>query len=238
MEIPILYEDESVVVVNKPTGLVVHSDGRAKDYTLADWMLEHSPQSKEVGEPLILESGDTISRPGVVHRLDKETSGVLILAKNQDAYIHLKSQFKDRLVEKIYNAFLYGELKEESGIIDRPIARSAKDFRLRSAQHGARGEHREAITEFAVIKKRKGFTYVEARPKTGRTHQLRAHFKALNHPIVCDKLYAPKRPCELGFKRLALHARFLMIRVPNATTIKIEASLPDDFDRALELLNN
>lgn len=238
MEIPILYENENVVVINKPAGLVAHSDGRTKDYTVATWMLERYPQSKDVGEPLVLESGETVSRPGIVHRLDKETSGVLILAKNQDAYVHLKDQFKSRLAHKVYNAFLYGELKEESGIIDRPIARSAKDFRLRSAQSGARGESREAITEFTVIKKGKGFTYIEARPKTGRTHQLRVHFKALHHPIVCDKLYAPKQPCALGFNRLALHALSLIIGVPGTTTLNIEAPLPDDFSHALEELKN
>ena len=159
-----------------------------------------------------------------------------MLAKNQDAYLYLKDQFKRRLVLKIYNAFLYGELKEERGVINRPIARSTKDFRLRSAQPGARGESREAITEFAVIQKGKGFTYIEARPKTGRTHQLRVHFKALHHPIVCDKLYAPKQPCKLGFKRLALHAHSLLIAIPKATTLKIEAPLPNDFNDALREL--
>lgn len=241
MEIPILYEDENVVAINKPAGLTVHSDGRTKDYTVATWMFEQYPDSNEVGEPLVIPTTNnqqptTISRPGIVHRLDKETSGVLLLAKNQDTYLHIKEQFKSRLVEKRYNAFLYGELKEDSGIINRPIARSAKDFRLRSAQPGARGESREAITEFKVIKRGKGFTYALALPKTGRTHQLRAHFKALHHPIVCDKLYAPKRPCELGFKRLALHAFSLMIKMPKMTTLKIEAPLPDDFESALKKL--
>lgn len=238
VEIPILYEDESVVVINKPAGLVIHSDGRTKDYTVATWMLEQYPESKEVGEPSVLKSGDTISRPGIVHRLDRETSGVLMLVKNQHTYFYVKDQFKSRLVEKIYNVFLYGELKEERGVINRPIARSAKDFRLRSAQSGARGEHRGAITEFTVIKKGKGFTYAKAFPKTGRTHQLRVHFKALHHPIVCDKLYAPKQPCKLGFKRLALHARSLVITMPRATTLKVEAPLPDDFKHALKELEN
>lgn len=243
MGVSIIYENENVLVINKPSGLVVHpsstqgrSNGKTEEQTLCDWAVSHYPEMKEVGEPLVLASGKEILRPGIVHRLDKETSGVLLLAKNQATYLYVKNQFKNRLVEKRYNAFLYGELKEDSGIIDRPIARSTKDFRLRSAQPGARGEHREAVTEFTVIKRGKGFTYVEAQPKTGRTHQLRTHFKALHHPIVCDKLYAPKRVCELGFERLALHARLLVIEVSKTTTLKIEAPLPDDFKHALREL--
>ena len=236
MKIPVLYEDENVVVINKPTGLVVHSDGRTEERTLCDWAVSRYPEMKEVGEPLVLVNNKEILRPGIVHRLDKETSGVLLLVKNQDTYLYVKEKFKSRLVEKKYNTFLYGELKEDSGIINRPIARSTKDFRLRSAQPGARGERREAITEFRVVKRGKGFTYVLAMPKTGRTHQLRAHFKALHHPIVCDKLYAPKRTCELGFKRLALHAFSLMIEMRGATTLKIEAPLPADFENALKEL--
>ena len=236
MNVSILYENTNVLVINKPSGLVVHSDGKTEQQTLCDWIVLHYPEIKGVGEPLVLANGKEILRPGIVHRLDKETSGVLLLAKNQDTYLHIKEQFKSRLVEKRYNTFLYGELKEDSGIINRPIARSTKDFRLRSAQPGARGESREAITEFKVIKRRKGFTYVLAFPKTGRTHQLRTHFKALHHPIVCDKLYAPKRSCELGFRRLALHAFSLMIEMKGATTLKIEAPLPADFECALKEL--
>lgn len=236
MNIPIVYENTDVLVVDKPSGLVVHSDGKTEQETLTDWAVSYYPGMKEVGEPLVLANGKEILRPGIVHRLDRETSGVLLLAKNQDTYLHVKDQFKSRLVEKKYRAFLYGELKEERGVINRPIARSTKDFRLRSAQPGARGDSREAVTEFVVIRKGKGFTYVEAQPKTGRTHQLRAHFKALHYPIVCDKLYAPKRLCALGFKRLALHAYSLEIKIPRGLTLNIEAPLPVDFEYALKEL--
>lgn len=243
MDVPILYEDESILVVNKPAGLVVHEDGRTKEPTLVDWILEKYPEMKEVGEPLTLSSGEVIYRPGIVHRLDRETSGVLVIAKTQKAFEYLKKQFQSRETKKTYFAFVYGEIKEEEGTIDRPIARSRKDFRLWSAQRGARGEAREAVTNYAVRLRAKGFSYVEVEPKTGRTHQIRVHFKAINHPVVCDKLYAPKlaqrslgevgRESALGFERLALHARSLEFENLDGKHLKIEAPFPEDFEKAL-----
>ncbi len=238
MNLPILYEDEYVVVVNKPAGLVVHSDGKTKEPSLADWVLENYPKTKEIGEPLTLASGEIIYRPGIVHRLDRDTSGTIIVAKDQNSFLDLKRQFQNREVKKTYNAYIYGEMNEEDGIVDRPIARSRKDFRLWSAQRGSRGETREAITEYKVLRRtdvgniNNGFTYVEIRPKTGRTHQIRVHFKAINHPIICDTLYAPKRPASLGFERLALHSRILEFTGHDNKLIKVEAPLPEDFVRA------
>jgi 23S rRNA pseudouridine1911/1915/1917 synthase len=253
MEIPILYEDKNIVAINKPAGLVVHSDGRTKEPTLVDWILEKYPKIKEVGEPLIINKGQkneqTIYRPGIVHRLDRDTSGVLVIAKTQAAFEHLKSQFQDRETQKTYHAFVYGEMKENDGIIDRPIARSRKDFRLWSAQRGARGEARDAVTEYKVLKRtatgniNTGFSYIEVTPKTGRTHQIRVHMKAVNHPIVCDALYAPKQKPALGFTRLALHARSLEFtnldpsnKSGQAKKIKLEAPFPEDFVRAQSML--
>lgn len=230
----ILFENDDVIAVNKPTGLVVHPDGRTDERTLVDWILETHPEMKGVGEPLTLQSGEVIDRPGIVHRLDRETSGVLIIAKNQEAFLFLKSQFQNRETKKIYNAFVYGNFKEAEGVIDRPIGRSASDFRRWSAQRGAKGEMRDAITEYTVVKSIKGFSFVEARPKTGRTHQIRVHFKAIDHPVVSDKLYAPNMPKALGFERLALHARSLTIMLPGGELKSIEAPLPEDFEHALQ----
>jgi 23S rRNA pseudouridine1911/1915/1917 synthase len=229
MNIPVLYEDESVIVVNKPAGLVVHSDGKTLEPRLTDWILDTHPEIKGVGEPLKLSSGVEISRPGIVHRLDRETSGVIIIAKTQEAFTHLKAQFHDRKTKKEYRAFVYGEMKEDTGTIDRPIGRSAKDFRLRSAQRGARGVLREAVTDFRVIARGSGYTLVSTFPKTGRTHQIRVHLKAINHPVVCDKLYAPKRECGLGFTRHALHAYSIEVTLPTGEKRCFEASLPHDF---------
>jgi 23S rRNA pseudouridine1911/1915/1917 synthase len=232
----ILFENNELMIINKPSGLVVHPDGRTKERTLVDWILETHPEMKGVGEPLTLQSGEVIDRPGIVHRLDRETSGVLALAKTPEAFLHLKKQFHDREATKVYNAFIYGVPKEKKGVIDRPIGRSASDFRKWSAQRGAKGELRDAVTEYAVLESIPGFAFIEARPKTGRTHQIRVHLKAINHPVVCDKLYAPNHREALGFTRLALHARTLTIELLAGETITIEAPLPNDFEAALREL--
>ena len=233
LDIQVLYEDEHVVAVNKPAGLVVHPDGKTIEPALTDWILEKYPHIKEVGEPSRSLEGETIYRPGIVHRLDRDTSGVLLVAKDQETFQHLKRQFQESETKKIYNVFVYGEIKEKEGIIDRPIARSRKDFRMWSAQRGGRGLARKAITEYSVIAENKGLSFVEARPKTGRTHQIRAHFKAINHPVVCDSLYAPKRESVLGFTRLALHSRSIEFTELNGSRRVVEAPLPADFVQAL-----
>ena len=237
MKIPILYEDKDVVVINKPAGLVVHPDGRSKEKNLVDWLIKKYPKVKNVGEPIILDDGTKILRPGIVHRIDKDTTGALIIAKNQKAFEFLKGQFKNRKVHKVYQAFVYGDLKDERGMIDRPIGRSANDFRKWTAQRGIRGESREATTYFKVLNKKDDITLIEAIPKTGRTHQIRVHFTSINHPIVQDKLYATDfyldKKHQLGFKRMALHARELEITLPSGKLLKIVASYPEDFEEAI-----
>jgi len=230
--IDILYEDENILAINKPTGLVVHSDGKTKEYVLTDWIVENYPEIENVGEKANYD-GKEIARPGIVHRLDRDTSGVIVIAKTQDSFEFLKQQFKDRRVNKIYQAFVYGKIKEEKGAVDRPIGRSSKDFRQWSAQRGARGVLRESTTEYKVEKTNEIFSYIKLIPKTGRTHQLRVHMKAINHPIICDKLYAPKRECLLGFERLALHALSIDIELQDGSRKIIEAPLPPDFVKAL-----
>lgn len=226
----ILYEDENIVVVNKPSGLVVHADGRTKEHTLCDWILENYPETKNVGESIELKDGEKIERPGIVHRLDRETSGVLLIAKNSDTFEELKEKFKNREIQKTYYALVYDTLPSgDDGVIDRPIGKSKKDFRLWSAQRGARGEMREAVTEYEVLKRENGLALVKIKPKTGRTHQIRVHFKALNAPVVCDSLYAPKRECPKSIGRLALHSQTIELEF-GGKDIKIEAQLPDFFN--------
>jgi len=236
MTIKILYESDDMLVINKPAGLVVHADGKTEEDSVTDWLLEKYPDMKEVGEPTLLSSGKTIYRPGIVHRLDRETSGALLVAKNQKAFECLKDQFQNREIKKRYNAFVYGEMKEEDGTIDRDIARSKKDFRLFSAQRGGRGEARPAITEYTVLHRSPEYTFIEARPLTGRTHQIRVHFKAINHPVVCDRLYAPKQKPLLGFERLALHARELTFTTLDREEVTVEAPYPTDFKQAMSHL--
>ena len=132
MEIEILFEDKDLIAINKPEGLMVHNTGHTVERTVVDWFLKHVPEAKGVGEPQLSQKGEPLERSGVVHRLDKETSGIMILAKNQESFTFLKTQFHERLVKKEYRAFVYGAVREQWGTIDRPIGRSTKDFRLRS----------------------------------------------------------------------------------------------------------
>ena len=184
MDVPIIYEDEHVLAVNKPAGLVVHADGRTKEPTLTDFVLEKFPEMKDVGGMHTLDSRRYAPRAGILHRLDRETSGVIVIAKNDEAFYFLQRQFLDRTIEKTYNAFVKGELKEKDGVIDLPIGRGKNDFRQWATGEGARGTLRKAITEYRVLKEGGGFSFLELKPKTGRTHQLRVHLKAIGHPII------------------------------------------------------
>ncbi len=234
----ILYEDKDVLAINKPSGMVVHFDGKTDEKNLTDWVLENYPETKDVGEPSRDTKGNVILRPGIVHRLDRDTSGVMLVAKNQKAFESLKAQFQEHTIKKTYHAFVLGEIKEDEGVIDRPIGRSNKDFRMWSAQRGARGELRDALTEYTVLNRTKGWSFVEARPQTGRTHQIRVHFKAIHHPIVADALYAPQDSKILGFERLALHAYSIEFALLDGTMQKVTALYPEDFVMAMKLLQN
>ncbi len=232
MNIPILFENDDLVVINKPAGVMVHGDGKSKEPTIADWFAETYPASKDVGEPAEQADGTLLPRPGIVHRLDADTSGVLVLAKTQEAYTYLKEQFQERKMKKVYVAFVYGSVRDDRGIINRPIGKSRRDPRLRTAMRGARGLMRDAITHYRVIARGKGVTELELRPKTGRTHQIRVHMQSMNHQVVCDPLYAPTKSPMLGFERLALHAKSLSFTAPTGEELSIEAPLPEDFVRA------
>lgn len=235
MEISILYEDDAVLVVNKPAGLIVHPDGKHEELSVVSWLLEHRPEVQSVGDGIDEDGESGGIRPGIVHRIDKETSGALIVAKTQPSFLFLKRQFQNREVKKRYHTFVFGNVKDDRGTIDRAIGRSPTDIRKWSAGRGARGDMRDAITRYRVLARGGGVTFVEAMPLTGRTHQIRAHFLAVNHPIVCDRLYAPRRGSVLGFERLALHARGVLFRGPHGVLINVEAPYPDDFVRAIAL---
>lgn len=237
----ILYEDKDILVIDKPSGISVHPTGREgekKEKFVTDWVLKNYPKTKNVGEDQG-EGEKLIRKPGIVHRLDRDTSGVLLIAKTEKAYEFLKSQFVNREVKKIYNAIVTGSVKNEHGVITKPIGRSPRDFRRRLAGRGARGEMRPAITEYKVLKRfsdKKGnkFTYLEVKPKTGRTHQIRVHMKYLNHPVVCDELYNPKGVCPKDINRLALHALSVEFKDMKGKMIKVKSTLPLMFKKVLE----
>lgn len=233
----IIYEDKDVFVFNKPAGLMVHADGRTLETTLADTLLKKYPKMKLVGEPMKIISKDgkekIIYRPGIVHRLDKGTTGVLIVAKNQKSFESLKKQFQDRTVIKKYTVVAHGKIKEAKGVINRPIGRSKSDFRKWSAMRGARGELHPAVTEYKVLENFSAdgvwYSVLEVSPKTGRTHQIRAHLKAINHPVVGDVLYAGEKIPSLGFTRPALHASSITFASLKDDKITANAPLPKDF---------
>lgn len=249
-QITILFENKDILAINKPAGLVVHSDGKTIEPTVADWVMAHYPAMEHVGEPVVLHKGTDkeihIARPGIVHRLDRETSGVLILAKNQESFLRLKAQFQEREISKIYRTVVWGITKEKEGKIERPIGRSKTDFRKWSAERFARGELRPAVTEYKTLahildippmpgetvnqkKIAHQFSYLEVYPKTGRTHQIRVHLKAINHPVVADGLYAENHPKALGFERTALHALQIEVEDTAGERHVIRAELPEDF---------
>lgn len=243
MEPSVIYEDEDVLVLNKPAGLIVHSDGRTEEPSVAGWVIKHYPALEQVGESWTSPQGEVIPRPGIVHRLDRDTSGVMILAKTPEAYAFLKEQFQDRTTEKTYQAFVYGHPKQDKGTIEAEIVRlRTVPPRWGVARTGENKKHRVAMTDWRVLSRvidpetDQKVAYVEARPKTGRTHQIRVHFKHLGYPVVCDKLYAATRPCLLGFSRQALHASSLAITLPSGERRTFEAPLPGDFTVALKSL--
>ena len=249
LEIPILYEDEDCLCIEKPAGISVHGDGKTPEYTVADWIIAHYPALANVGEPILVRIGGqeiTVPKPGIVHRLDKDTSGVMLIAKTAESYAFFKKQFQEHEIKKTYHCFVYGWPKEDTIEITDAIGRDAGNIRRWTTAKNARGMMREAATSITILKRfgdrayeGKGsteegtFSFVEARPKTGRTHQIRVHLRAINHPIVSDTLYAPKREQALGFTRQALHARELALTLPSGKSLAVQAPYPADFEKAL-----
>jgi 23S rRNA pseudouridine1911/1915/1917 synthase len=217
----ILFEDEDLIVINKPPGLVVHPGAGHREHTLVNALLSHCPALSGIGGK---------ERPGIVHRLDKETSGCLVVAKNDATHRDLSRQFAARTVEKIYLALVTGKLTKTAGIIDEKIGRHPV-HRKRMSATTVRG--RAAKTEYRVIRSSDRASLVECRLHSGRTHQIRVHLHHLRHPVLGDKVYAPRLAKD--FPRQMLHAWRLGFRHPRTEEWKsFEAPLPDDFNRAIE----
>lgn len=244
-DITILYEDEDIIAVNKPSGLVIHSDGRTEEPSLVDWLKEKYPKIEEVGEDLKIGTGDILKRWGIIHRIDRETSGVILIAKNQKAYEFFKTQFLNREIEKSYHLIVFGDIRYDEGIINLPMGRNKSDFRKRATGKAVRGETKEAITHYKTLARKPArlrsggdkISLVEANPQTGRTHQIRVHFADLGHPILGDKLYTTfrKSPIEIG--RLALHAYSIEFELMNKKIIKVIAPYPKDFQKAVDFFS-
>ena len=230
----ILFEDKSLLVVNKPAGLVVHPAAGHEEHTLVNALLHHCKGS--------LSGIGGVARPGIVHRLDKETSGCLVVAKNDETHLALSKQFAAREVKKIYNAIISGELKNESGEIRAAIARHPTHRKRMAANDDDSG--REAHTSFKILKRLNSATFVEAQIHTGRTHQVRVHFQFIGHPLVGDDTYGARQNARLGeltnyaAPRVMLHARKLSFVHPRTKRkVNFESPLPEDFQAALRFLS-
>ena len=234
MPLDILFEDKSLIVLNKPAGLVVHPAAGHEEHTLVNALLHHCRGS--------LSGIGGVARPGIVHRLDKETSGCLVVAKNDETHLALSKQFSDRQVKKIYCAIVCGELARASGEIRAAIARHPSHRKRMAAMDDDSG--RAAHTDYQVIQRLKAATLVEAQIHTGRTHQIRVHFQHLGHPLVGDATYGARQNARLkelaryAAPRVMLHARELSFVHPRTKkTVRFEAPLPEDFREALKFLS-
>lgn len=231
----IIFEDECILAVDKPAGLVVHSDGRTEEPTLTDWVLDRYPQLRELGGLHTLDSGRYAPRAGILHRLDRETSGVVLIAKEEETFYAIQRQFVARSVEKVYLAIVRGMLDPADGTIDLPIGRSRSDFRKWATGDDVRGTLRPATTAYTTLRDGgTGYSLVELRPKTGRTHQIRVHLSSVGHPIIADRRYGGGE--ALGMTRLALHARSLTVEYPKGARKTFVSPLPADLERAAALL--
>ena len=222
--IDIVYEDNDIIVVNKPKGMVVHPANGNPDGTLVNAIMNICKDSLSgIGGEI---------RPGIVHRIDKDTSGLLIIAKNDKAHINLSEQIKNREITKKYIAIVRGVIKENSATIDMPIGRSDKDRK----KMAVRKDGKNAVTHFDVIKRYNGYTLLDIKIDTGRTHQIRVHMAEIGYPIVGDYVYSNgKNP--FGVEGQMLHAKFLEFKHPiTGKEMKLEAPLPKYFEEVLEKL--
>ena len=225
MELDIMYEDEDVVVINKPKGLVVHPAAGHQNDTLVNGLLH------AMGDSLSGINGEL--RPGIVHRIDKDTSGLLAVAKNDLAHVVLASQLKDHTMARTYECIVCGNLKEDSGTVDAPIGRHPTD-RKKMCINERNG--RNAVTHWEVVARYRGYTHVRCKLETGRTHQIRVHMASMGHPILGDTVYGRKKP-ELGQDSQVLHAGALCFKHPrDGRPVLVLAPLPEYFTQVLEKL--
>lgn len=221
----IIYEDSDVIVVNKPRGMVVHPSPGHSDGTLVNALLAHC------GDSLSGIGGEI--RPGIVHRIDKDTSGLVIAAKNDAAHLSLSAQLKNRSLSRVYEAILIGNLKNDAGTVDAPIGRHPTD---RKRQAVTDKNARNAVTHYEVLGRYNGYTHVRCRLETGRTHQIRVHMAHIGHPVLGDLIYGRKKP-EKGLSGQCLHARELKFVHPRSgEIITLKTELPEYFTEVIKKL--
>lgn len=220
--IDILYQDKDIVVINKPCGMVVHPAAGNEDGTLVNALMYHIRDLSGIGGEM---------RPGIVHRLDKDTSGLILVAKHDKAHTVMSEQFKSRTMEKHYRAVAYGNFPQDSGLIDAPIARHPVDRKKMAIVP----DGKPSQTEWRVIERFRGATYLDVHLLTGRTHQIRVHMQSIGHPLLGDKIYAPNIKASVHVPRLMLHAYSLAFTHPiTGERMEITAPIPQPFTTVLE----
>ena len=223
----IVYEDEDVIVINKPKGLVVHPAPGHASGTLVNALLYHC------GRDHLSTVGGEV-RPGIVHRIDRDTSGLIIAAKNDEAHLKLKEQLQDHTLARIYRCVAYGNFREDSGVVDAPVGRHPVDRKRMAVVP----DGRPAVTHWQVLERYPGFTYLECRLETGRTHQIRVHMAKLGHGILGDTVYGNKKPVP-GLQGQCLHAVGLHFVHPRTgETVELTCPLPEEFEKQLRRLRN
>lgn len=227
----ILYNNHGLLIIDKPEGMVVHPGAGFKGETLASALLYQFKDIQLVGED---------HRPGIVHRLDKDTSGIILVARTQEMYEHLKDAFAERKVKKEYIALVLGHMEKQQGVIDLPIGKSKTDFRKQTTKNPS--DPKVALTEYKVLEELgegvDKYTLILVKLHTGRTHQIRVHFSSLGHPLMGDELYGNKKTKLEGLHRQFLHARRIEVRLPDETWIEAESELAKDLKEILINLNS
>ncbi|MDP3772171.1 MAG: RluA family pseudouridine synthase [bacterium] len=228
-KLEIIYADDALIVINKPPGISSHGGVSVSGETVASLLVRQFPELAGVGD-------DPAVRPGIVHRLDKETSGVMVAARTQESFLALKALFMARQVQKTYRAIVCGTLLHRVGTIDLPIGRMVRNPLKRAVQNGKTilSGVRDAYTEYRVLAEKNNFSLVELKPKTGRMHQLRVHLAALGNPIACDTRYGSARVCcPAGAKRVLLHAQRITFTLTPGHPLAFETDPPEDFGLAM-----
>ena len=227
MNIEVIFENKDLIVISKPSGLLVHRTPKSgNEKTLADWIFKNYPNVIGVGE----EKG----RPGIVHRLDRETSGLMVIAKTQDTYKKLKALFKKRKIDKKYYALVWGNPKENRGEIEKDIGvYRGKRITVEPYSQITPANPKYALTRWELEKTWGEYSLLSVKIITGRTHQIRVHLASVGHPVVCDRIYGGKRKCPSDLQRLFLHAYFLKIPIDGSTVLEFETKLPQSLEEFL-----
>ena len=227
MNLDIVYEDQDVILINKPKGMVVHPAAGHYSGTLVNGLMAHCKDD--------LSGINGVLRPGIVHRIDKDTTGILIVCKNDMAHQSIAKQLYDHSITRKYHAIVYGNIKEEEGTVNAPIGRSLKDRK----KMGIVMDGKHAVTHYKVLKRlKKGFTYIECQLETGRTHQIRVHMASIKHPLLGDDVYGPKKS-KYTLEGQCLHAKVLgFVHPRNGEYMEFEVPLPEYFEKLLNKLDN